>query len=199
MSDAASLHVRAISLVLALSVVVGAWLTIEYNNRPPEPAEQPIQSSGTAKPVEQASQPLSVPTDSTDQTAQSQHEVNLTFKCQKNGRTSFSDKPCDVDAKVVSVTESDKLPPARDDRLAQMKRQVAQMEADRLARERAQAVVTAAPTIALEPNKAMQCKEVDGWVAHFDARLRQPHDAQMGDFFTGERKKWMDRRFELRC
>lgn len=97
------------------------------------------------------------------------------------------------------MTENNKLPPARDDRLAQMKLQVAPMEADRLVRERAQAVVTAAPTTAPEPNKAMQCKEVDGWVTHFDARLRQPHDAQMGDFLTGERKKWMDRRFELRC
>ena len=199
MSDTAPVHIRAISLVLALSVVVGAWLALEYNNRPPEPLVQPTPSSLTAKPEEPARRPASVSPDSMEQATKFQRETELTFKCQKNGRTSFSDRPCEADAQVVSVTEARELPPVRDDRLAQMKRQVAQMEADRLAREQAQPAVSSVPSTEPEPNKAIQCKEVDGWVAHFDARLRQPHDAQMGDYLTGERKKWMDRRFELRC
>lgn len=199
MSSAMPSHVRAISLVLALSVVVGGWLALEYNNRAPESVEQLPHALETAKPVEKTNQPIPLRADSASQSAQPQRDVNLTFKCQKNGRTSFSDKPCDVDAKVVSVTATDKIPLTPDNRLAQMKQLADQMEADRLARERAHAVVIAARTTATEPNKAMQCREVDDRVARLDSQLRQPHDAQMGDLLTGERKKWMDRRFELRC
>ena len=199
MSDTAPLHVRAISLVLALSVVVGGWLALEYNNRLSESAGQAVRSSGTGKPSEQTRQTPNASPNSNEQTDQSPRDVNLTFKCQKNGKISYSDTPCEVDAKVVSVTATEKLPPARDDRLAQMKRQVARMEAERHARDQAQAAVVASRTITPEPNKAIQCKEVDEWVAYFDSRLRQLHDAQTGDYLTGERKKWMDRRFELRC
>ena len=199
MSNATPSHIRAISLVLALSVVIGGWMALEYNNRPLVSVEPLPKAMETPTPLEQARPHFSSPADSARQAAQFQRGLDLTFKCQKNGRTSFSDTPCDLDAKVVSVTASEKLPPVRDERLAQMKQQAAQMEADRLAREKAQSAVIASRPTALEPNKAAQCKEVDDWVAHFDARLRQPHDAQFGDYLTGERKKWMDRRFELRC
>ena len=199
MSGAESLHVRVISLVLALSVVVGAWLALEYNNHPPEPVASAHQTLEPTKAVEQTSGPTNPSTDSGDHSGQPQRDVNLMFKCQKNGRTSFSDIACDADAKTVSVTATDKFPPERVDRLAQMKRQVARMEADRLAREQAQAAVIASQVTAPEPNKAMQCKEVDDWIAYLDSQLRQPHGAQKGDYLTGERKKWMDKRFDLRC
>ena len=199
MSGSTPLHGRVISLVLALSIVVGAWLLFEYNTRPLVSVEQAPQASGADKPIASTQQTLRVPQQPNEQLAQPQREAGLTYKCQKNGRISFSDQPCALDALVVSVTANGKLQPVRDETLVRMKRQVAQMEADRLVREKKQSAVIATRATTPGPNKATQCKAVDDWIADLDSQLRQPHGAQRGDYLTGERKKWMDRRFELRC
>lgn len=192
-------HARALSLILALSVVVGAWLVFEFSNRASIPPVQETVPSDRANSSERGDSAVEEITEVPVRSSNEQREVNLTFKCQKSGRTSFSDKPCDADARMMSVTAAEKQPNVPDDRLAQMQRGVARMEADRLAREREQAVVILSQQTTPDPTKANQCKEVDEWVSWLDAQLRQPHDAPTGDYLTGERKKWMDRRFELRC
>lgn len=192
-------HARALSLILALSVVVGAWLVFEYSNRPSETAVEDAVPSGRVASTDPAKRPVEELKEAPVRSVHVQRDANLMFRCQKNGRASFSDKPCDTDARTMSVTAAEKLPDAPDDRLAQMKRSVVRMEADRLAREREQAVVIVSRATTADSNKTIQCKEVDDWVSSLDARLRQPHDAPTGDYLTGERKKWMDRRFELRC
>lgn len=50
-----------------------------------------------------------------------------------------------------------------------------------------------------EKNKSRQCEQLDRAIAIKDAELRQPHSAQWGDYLTAERKKLMDRRFDLLC
>ncbi len=53
---------------------------------------------------------------------------------------------------------------------------------------------------AASPNtKEFECKQIDQAIAQKDSQLRQPHSAQWGDHLTAERKKLMDRRFDLRC
>ena len=47
--------------------------------------------------------------------------------------------------------------------------------------------------------KEIECKQIDQAIAQKDSQLRQPHSAQWGDHLTAERKKLMDRRFDLRC
>ena len=192
-------HARALSLILALSVVVGAWLTFEFSNRPAAPLVQETAPSTRVAPTERIHDSVQETSEAPVRFTHEQRDVNLTFKCQKNGRTSFSDKPCDAGARTMSVTAAEESPGVADDRLAQMKRGVARMEADRLSRERGQAAVVVSRATPPDTNKAIQCKEVDDRVSSLDARLRQPHDAPTGDYLTGERKKWMDRRFELRC
>ncbi len=74
------------------------------------------------------------------------------------------------------------------------------MESDRLERERTQqAGFAAAPTTDPRTSASAQCKSIDEQIALIDARMRQPHDGQTGDYFNGERKKLTDRRFDLGC
>ena len=47
--------------------------------------------------------------------------------------------------------------------------------------------------------KAVQCQQLDQAITIKDAELRQPHSGQWGDYLAAERRKLMDRRFELRC
>lgn len=192
-------HARALSLVLALSVVVGAWLTFEFSNRPSAPLVQETAPSTRVAPTERIHDSVQETSEAPVRSAHEQRDVNLTFKCQKNGRTTFSDKPCDAGARTMSVTAAEKSPDVADDRLAQMKRGVARMEADRLSREREQAAVIVSRATASGPDNATECRMIDEDVALTDALLRQPHDARRGDELTATRKRLMDRRFELRC
>ena len=192
-------HARALSLILALSVVVGAWLVFEYSNRASISPVQETVPSDRANSSERGDSAVEEITEVPVRSSNEQREVNLTFKCQKNGRTSFSDKPCDADARTMSVTAAEKQPNVPDDTLAQMQRGVARMEADRLTREREQAAVIVSRASASGPDKAAECRLIDDGVALVDGLLRQPHNAKTGDDLTAERKRLMDRRFELRC
>jgi len=189
-----SRHTRAISLILALSVVAGSWLAFEYSTHPTPlvPPVQPIPE--VAEPPPQIS-----PQSATEVGTQAPRDTNLTYRCQKNGQTSFSDQPCGSEAKVVSVAAGERRAPEPDDRLARMKRAAAQMEADRIARERVLNAQIATRASVSESSKATQCKIIDEQIVSVDAVLRQPHDAQTGDYWTGRRKKLMDERFDLRC
>lgn len=194
------LHARAISLALALSVVVGGWLLFEYSNRPvpqtPSPASMPGNQFGQGV--------GSSPTPSTSQSAplqpQSQQNAVLTFKCEKNGRIQYGDQPCGADKKTVSVVASEKTN-HQDRSLSELRTSVAQMEASRLERERKQAaVVLFSPSSSgNQDGKELRCKNIDEAIAGIDSRLRQPYDAHTGDYFKSERKKLTDQRFSLGC
>lgn len=56
-----------------------------------------------------------------------------------------------------------------------------------------------AQSAAATSTKDLECRQIDQAIAVKDAELRQPHSAQWGDHLTAERKKLMDRRFDLRC
>ena len=75
------------------------------------------------------------------------------------------------------------------------------MEASRLEREQKQAqIVQFSPAPASnQDGKELRCKQIDQAIAAIDSRLRQPYDAQTGDYFKGERKKLTDQRFSLGC
>ncbi|MBP8275536.1 MAG: hypothetical protein KAX55_01400 [Propionivibrio sp.] len=117
-----------------------------------------------------------------------------------NGQVSFGDQPCPANSKLLSTTMVEKSPAVDDDRPARMRRLAARMESDRLERERTQqAGFAAAPTTDPRTSASAQCKSIDEQIALIDARMRQPHDGQTGDYFNGERKKLTDRRFDLGC
>lgn len=190
-------NARAISLILALSIVAGSWLAFEYSNRPTAPVTPAQPSTEVARspepPVQISPQsPAKVGT-------QAPRDANLTYRCQKNGQTSFGDQPCGSEATLVSVMADERRAPDPDDRLARMKRAAAQMEADHLARERTPNAVIAVQSTESKPSNAAQCKFIDDQIAQVDAWLRQPHSAQEGDYWTERRKKLMDERFDLRC
>ena len=200
MSNSTPSHVRAISLVLALAVVLGGWLALEYSNRQPVDARPPPALTENMRPPESIRQVAPTQKVPGVPAEQLPRDVQLTFKCKKDGRTMFSDQPCPSDAKEISVTTAEKQQAtAPDNRLAQMKRAVAQMESDRIAREQVLNAEFAARTTAAGPSKTNQCKAIDERVASIDALLRQPHNGQTGDYWTGERRKLMDKRFDLRC
>ena len=83
-----------------------------------------------------------------------------------------------------------------------MKARAAAMEAERLARDRQFEVATAETAKASKNtvgSKVNECENIDNGITSIDARLRQPHNGQEGDFWTAERRKLTDRRFSLGC
>ena len=196
----APLHARAISLVLALSVVVGGWLLLEYSNRSMPQSPSPVSAQNnqpeqviTQLPASHAQQPA-------QQQLQIQQNVTLTYKCEKNGRIQYGDQPCSKDEKTITVSASEKT--NHPDRpLAQLQERAAQMEASRLERAQKQAAVRniSQASSVNQDGKELECKRIDQDIAAIDSRLRQPYDAHTGDYFKGERKKLTDQRFSLGC
>lgn len=192
-----SSNIRAISLVLAFSIIVAGWLLFEYGNQqlgkpqPPQSAS-PIENSQTAGlPNPQQLQPNAVP-----------NNIDLTFKCEKNGRISYSDQPCADKERAISVMATEKAAPAKNN-LEQLRERVAAMEASRHEREKK---ISAATTAQVTPStgnanlvKELRCQQIDLAIVAKDSELRQPHTAQWGDYLTGERKKLMDERFSIGC
>lgn len=193
-------HARAVSFVLAVSLVVGGWLFFEYSNhqaslrpppvetRPPVPA--PIPGPSRPAPTQVAPSPrASAP-------------AHLTFKCEKGGRISYGDQPCGEKSTTVAVTASAPTPPTKNN-LQQLQERLAVMEASRAAREQEASVRTMAASSASSPSprdtKAVSCQAIDEAIAAVDSAARQPHSAESGDYLTAERRKLTDRRFSLAC
>ncbi len=187
-------HIRAISLVLAFSVVAGGWFLFEYANFT-QPQFNAAPETAT-EPLPRALSPSQVVVTS----ALMPKNMNIMYKCQKGSRISFSDKPCAANERTLAITASEKETPASGPSLAKLQRQAAQMESDRLEREEKFATA-AILTAAAKTNSANQirCKNIDDAVAVKDSELRQPHSAQWGDYLTGERKKLMDERYSVGC
>lgn len=196
-----SAHVRAISLVLAFSVVVGGWLAFEYSNRQAE--QIPQRSVASQEPGHQALQASQATKSAPMQRPLSiiPEHLAITYKCEKAGRISFSDRACASNERTVSITASEKEIPTANN-LQQLKGRLAAMEEDRRERENkfaVAAIATSLPATSTSQVKEQRCQQIDLEIAAKDSQLRQPHDAQWGDYLTGERKKLTDERFSLRC
>ncbi len=203
-----SSHVRVVSLVLALSAVVGGWLLLESSQHAPQhpPSDAPPIAENHAPVVarDRAMQPpvpqsrIPAPTN-----AVPPKNLIVTFKCEHDGRISFSDQPCANDAKTLAVTAAEAVSsPKAMDNLQKLKAQAAAMEADRHARERQFeiAAAEAAKVSAQSGNtKVRECQLIDQAIASVDATLRQPHGPQEGDFWTAKRRELTDRRFSVGC
>ena len=195
-------HVRAISLILALSVVAGGWLLFEYTNRPStQAATSPTEilaspSPDLPFPASSATPPSRTPP------VEMPSELDVTYKCEKSGKVSFSDKPCAAGTKVLAVRATERQAPRANDNLEQLKRQLAILESYRLEREREYAErVGSRPVsaVSVKRSKEFRCNEIDKEIAAVDSMLRQLHSAQVGDYWTGKRKELTDERFSIRC
>ncbi|GHU03743.1 hypothetical protein FACS1894158_02740 [Betaproteobacteria bacterium] len=192
-------HIRVISLVLALAVVVGVWLLFEYGNRPlprvTAPTENRVKDEARRQ---QLSQPTSIP----PVRAKTPDNVNLTFKCEKDGRISFSDKPCSSNEKTVSTTAFEKTSPVNtSNNLEQLRKQAAAMEAARLEREK-NAVVAFPKTDKADrdaQSRDFRCREIDNRVTEIDALLRQRHSSKTGEQLSERRRKLYGERFSIGC
>lgn len=196
-----SAHVRAISLFLAFSVVVGGWLAFEYSNRQAE--QIPQRSEVRQEPGDQALQASKATQSAPKQRSLSiiPEHLAITYKCEKSGRISFSDQACASNERTVSITASEKEAPTANN-LQQLKGRLATMEEDRRERENkfaVAAIATSLPTTSTSQAKEQRCQQIDLEIVAKDSQLRQPHGAQWGDYLTGERKKLTDERFSLRC
>ena len=195
-------HVRALSLVFALTIVIGGWLVFEYGNH--HTSQVPYAAPTPARPADQVkdaqlSAAGQVPTPS----GMVPENFHQTYKCEKGGRIRFGDQPCGKDEKMLSVASSaDQSSAMPDTSLARMKATVAELEAARLERERRYAAANL-NTFNSPPNnrqaKEFRCQQIDREIASIDAKLRLPHSGQWGDYLTGERKKLTDERFTVGC
>ena len=194
-------HARAISIFLAILVALGVWLLVVYDYRPrPDSLADTLPPPSVPQPLPPKQREASINPPATGPAASSSL-VTVTYKCEKNGRVSFGDQPCGDSAKTLSVSTSTR-DATRDHRrdLAQLKSKVAGMESDRLEREQEHAVVLAERQRTSVPfSKERRCKEIDNDIVRVDSILRQPHSAQHGDYWTGERRKLTDERFSLGC
>ena len=198
-------HLRVVSIVLAISVVVGAGLLLELSSRPVISEMQPVSESlsSTPSPPQQLPSP-SVPKASVP-AAQPEISSNgrLMHKCERNGRISYTDKPCAASERTPAVpAEALGLPPVQQEPdLARMRRQLARMEAERHQREQQfeQEAAARRQPVAVPLAKTLRCPQIDKDIGYIDSLLRQPHNAQAGDELTERRKRLTDERFDLGC
>ena len=194
-------NARAISIFLALFVVVGGWLFLEYDNRPRPIVDQVRTSDKQINSNSPAPEkrPVTIPSAGTPPAVSS--NIAVTYRCDKNGRASFSDQPCSSSEKTVSVSTSEKeLPRDHRHELSKLKATASAMESERIEREKAYAAATASrPASNAAPQKEARCKQIDDEIAFVDSQLRRPHSGQLGDQLTARRKELTDLRFSIGC
>lgn len=198
-------HVRVVSLVLAISVVVGGWLLLDYSSRPSpqnEPAKINEQIDGADSSQQEPSTEAAANSLPIEQRIFPANMV-LTFKCEKGGHVSFGDRPCGSNEKALAVTAVERAQPvAQNNNLEKMKERAIAMEAARHERDRQfalEASAIASEAVRADPNKTKRCEQIDKAIAGCDSILRRPHSATEGDYWTGERKKLTDERFSIGC
>ena len=190
-----SSHIRAISLILAFSVIAAGWFLLEYSSRPTSFVTSPSATSPKPLPGLTSLNQAIVPP------APIPGNLSITYKCEKAGHISFSDKPCNHSEKTLAVTATEIEPPRPNNDLERQKNAVASMKAERLEREKKYAAraMLVSGTSNTSQFKEARCKQIDLAIIAKDSELRQPHSAQWGDYLTGERKKLTDERFSLGC
>lgn len=189
-------HVRAVSFVLALLVVFAAWFLFEDSNRPATHPFAPTKPGPPAntQPLQPAlNQPRLAP-------GTLPSNLSITYKCERNGRISYGDKPCAATEKALAITAVERESPVPQNDLERLRKIAASMEVSRLEREKALVVATKQITASsTNQAKEFQCQQIDLAIAAKDSELRQPHSAQHGDYLTGERRKLTDERFSIGC
>ena len=192
-----SSNIRVISIALTLAIAVGIGLFLEYDARSlapvataPQPLEQPARvtqsnNNAAAAPAPMLAEPPRV----------------TTFKCARNGRISFSDRPCAANERLLGTSTSVVSPPHDTQaELARTQAAVVRMEAEH--RQREGALVRSMPVTPEEPSaggRKASCDDIDRRISDVDSALRQPHSADRGDYLTSERRKLTDRRFSVGC
>ena len=112
-------QVRIFALVFAGVMVFGGWFLIEATNQPSAPAMPVPQPIGLPAPALTSAQAAATP-------QQLQSKLGETYKCQKSGRTSYSDQPCSSGDATLAVTTATKgTHRVIGDDLSQMKMQYA--------------------------------------------------------------------------
>ncbi len=177
---------------------------LEYSSRPMTTSEAPTEpEQATLSTTRQEPSTVAPPAAATARKPETSLGQRLTFKCERNGRTSFSDKPCTANEQTLAVTREAHGAPSvpHETDLARMRRQLAQMEAERIQREQQfeQEMAARRQPVSESLAKANSCSLIDEEVSRIDSILRQPHSAQWGDYWTERRKKLMDERFDLHC
>lgn len=198
-------HVRVIALIMTISVMVGAGLMLEYSSHPPVSKTEPTAPDRMeAHPIPRqsvqreptASAPATQPTATI-------HPRQM-YKCAQNGKVTFGDQPCTASQQAIVVpTEHPPTvaPVQQETTLDRMRRQLAQMEADRHRREQQfdQEMAARRQPVSATPDKTIRCTQIDQEISHIDSLLRQPHSAQWGDYWAEQRKKLYDERFDRHC
>lgn len=202
---ATSSHVRVISLILSISVLVGVGVMLEYTSKTTVPkTDSPTEPErATTSPPDQIQSPAVSP----KVTPERQPVVSTTphqmFKCERNGRISFNDHPCAVSEKTLAITSAAPISPPiqQETDLQRMQRQLSRMEAERHQREQQfdQDMAARRQPVTVVPDKTIRCAQIDKEISHIDSLLRQPHTAQWGDYWAEQRKKLYDERFDLHC
>lgn len=185
--------------------MVGTGLMLEYTSRPLAPTTERTEAdrTGPRPSPSQPSQEVSAEPAPVVSPAAIAHP-RQTYKCVQNGKVTFSDQPCTTSRQAIVVTTEP--PPAmapvqQETTLDRMRRQLAQMEADRHQREQQldQDMAARRQPMTVVPDKAIRCAQIDKEISHIDSLLRQPHTAQWGDYWAEQRKKLYDERFDLHC
>lgn len=190
-------HAKVIAIGLALCVVTGFWIALEYANRDSGPGAPPLPPSASPNPGQPGS-PVSSPTARPGAVDSGTSPVDVVFKCERNGRISFADKPCDPSSRTLSVTATAKEAPRAE-------RPVAVAPAPNKERSAATAspmkvrALPADTTRDSGESKEFECRQVDIQIANVDAQLRLPHSGPQGDYLNEQRRKLNDRRFAIGC
>jgi len=123
-------------------------------------------------------------------------EPGIVTKCVTNGKTSYSDGPCDAGAVASRV-----------DTKTYQSRMVA-VTAPPINQATAPVpVLTPAPTEIAQANPGLnyyaaikaECASLEARIKYLDDFARQPQSAQTQDWIKAERKQARDRQFRIRC
>lgn len=208
-TSATQANARLISILLAVTVLVGAGLGFEYLSRadgltasPAEPQQAPPLSADNSAPQQTAASTQAPDSNAVASAAPPPVQPGGIHKCSVGGQTIYTDQPCAPGKGHQLELKEDTagLSPVRS-----YQSQLAEVEslhvrpAPIVEPARQQAVAQPRSGAQLGPSKEMQCKVIDDAIASVDAQLRQPHGAQQGDYWTQQRKELMDQRFALRC
>ena len=195
---------RIVAIALALSVVVSAWLLFEYSeaSRQRQAAELSVGVRDAAVPRAVDSSPSSTRTlrDSTPNSSATigRPSGSLIYKCRGRSGTAYRDHPCTSEETELQVTVAGPVSAPRYN-LEQLKAKADEMEAARLQRAASQTAPQTQADRSTRDSRKTECDDLDRRITEVDARLRQPHSASEGDFWTGERRKLTDRRFSIGC
>ena len=193
---------RIVAIALALSVVIGSWLLFEYSEasrqrQAPEQAQGGPDTSGR-RAIDPSPSWTRRDPDPSPPDAVGRPSGSSIYKCRGPSGTAYRDHPCSSKETELQVTVAGPISAPRYD-LDQLKAKADEMEAARLQRAASETAPQTQAERSTRDSRQTECDDLDRRIAAVDSRLRQPHSASEGDFWTGERRKLTDRRFSIGC